>query len=131
MGDLYNDHILPTAKLIEEWDRAGKKLHYCEAPRTAKEYNYGVAIYKCTELKDGTLMVDNDEYGSQVDYCPYCGYEAKNKIEKHYTAYLKRQDRLTEQKTITLTEEELNKIIDGQAVRGYTQKDIEMVVKNK
>lgn len=42
---------------------------------------YGNAIDKCIELNDGTLMVDNDEYSSQVNYCPYCGYEAKTKIK--------------------------------------------------
>ena len=54
--------------------------HNCEAPREAKDYIYGQAITQCVELEDGTLTVDNDEYGSQVNFCPYCGYEAKVKI---------------------------------------------------
>lgn len=55
--------------------------HYCTQPKGTKDYIYGVAIYQCTELEDGTLMVDNEEYGSQVNFCPYCGYEAKVKIK--------------------------------------------------
>ena len=105
--------------------------HYCEAPRTAKEYIYGFAICKCTELEDGTLMVDNDGYGSQVDYCPYCGYEAKTKINKTYVAYIKREDRLTKQESIVLTEEEYDKWINGEPIPGYSHVQIEMVVKNK
>jgi hypothetical protein len=105
--------------------------HYCEAPRKAKEYNYGVAIYRCTELEDGTLMVDNDEYGSQVDYCPYCGYEAKVKIQKEYLAYIKREDRLQEQKTIVMTEEEVDRFTKGESVQGYLPSEIEMITSNK
>lgn len=58
-----------------------QELHYCESTNDAKWGMYGNAIDKCIELNDGTLMVDNDEYSSQVNYCPYCGYEAKTKIK--------------------------------------------------
>ena len=101
--------------------------HYCKASRKAKDYIYGVAIYQCTELEDGTLMVDNDEYGSQVDYCPYCGYEAKVKIQKEYLAYIKREDRLQEQKTIVITEEEVDRFTKGESVQGYLPSEIEMI----
>lgn len=43
---------------------------------------YGCAITECWEADDGTLWADNGEYGSRVNYCPICGYESKNKIEK-------------------------------------------------
>lgn len=54
--------------------------HYCHAPKEAKSYQYGVAVLECWQEEDGTLTVDNGEYASQVNYCPYCGYEADVKI---------------------------------------------------
>ena len=38
---------------------------------------YGNAIEKCVEREDGTLWVDNSEYATRVNYCPFCGYRAK------------------------------------------------------
>ena len=42
---------------------------------------YRPAINYCCEHEDGTLHVSNDEYESQVNFCPVCGYEAKVKIK--------------------------------------------------
>ena len=42
---------------------------------------YGGAIYDCEENEDGELWVDNGEYASQVNYCPYCGYKAKAQVD--------------------------------------------------
>lgn len=42
---------------------------------------WGWAIDCCDEREDGTLWVDNDEYGNQVNYCPFCGYEAIIKVQ--------------------------------------------------
>ncbi len=61
------------------------RLHECKIP-ISTEFDddpreiWGGAIGKCTEYADGTLWVDNGEYGSQVNFCPFCGYEAKVKI---------------------------------------------------
>lgn len=33
----------------------------------------------CLEKEDGTLWVNNEEYESQVNFCPYCGYPARIK----------------------------------------------------
>lgn len=55
-----------------------KNFHYCEIP--CKQHLYGCAIDECYEDLDGYLFVSNGEYGSQVNYCPACGYEAKRKI---------------------------------------------------
>jgi DNA-directed RNA polymerase subunit RPC12/RpoP len=58
------------------------KLHNCETGfGKARDAAYGPAIYRCWEDGEGILWVDNDEYASQVNYCPYCGYEAKIKIK--------------------------------------------------
>lgn len=42
---------------------------------------YGEAITYCTENKKGELWVGNGEYGSQVNFCPECGYKAKIQIK--------------------------------------------------
>ena len=42
---------------------------------------WGQAISSTYEKEDGTLWVTNGEYGSQVNFCPITGYEAKIKIE--------------------------------------------------
>lgn len=38
---------------------------------------HGQAVTYCFEADDGTLWVSNDEYGSQVSFCPYCGFKAR------------------------------------------------------
>ena len=37
---------------------------------------YGAAVTQCEEDDDGTFWVGNDEYASQVNYCPVCGAKA-------------------------------------------------------
>ncbi len=57
-----------------------KKFHYCEI--FSKHHLYGPAIDECFEDIDGYLFVCNGEYGSQVNFCPICGYKAKKFIKK-------------------------------------------------
>lgn len=57
-----------------------KRFHYCEVP--CKSHGYGAAIDECIEDLDGRLFVSNGEYGSQVNFCPVCGYKAKKTIEE-------------------------------------------------
>lgn len=52
-----------------------KDGHHCEV-----EEEYMGAVFDCYELEDGTLHVGNGEYGSQVSFCPFCGFEAKVKL---------------------------------------------------
>ena len=76
-------------------------LHYCTLPGDADAYErhrdwsykdlpnrpefdmgiYGMAIIFCFEVPSGYLFVTNGEYSNKVNYCPWCGYEAKRKIE--------------------------------------------------
>ena len=42
--------------------------------------NYGPAIDVCVEDERGKYWVDNDEYSSQVNYCPFCGSKAPTQI---------------------------------------------------
>jgi hypothetical protein len=52
-------------------------FHHCEAPRDTVWGMYGSAISECTEHADGSLWVDNGEYGNTVRFCPFCGFEGK------------------------------------------------------
>lgn len=51
-------------------------LHYCELYQN-DYYQWAPAIELCFEDLDGRLFVENGEYGSQVNYCPQCGYKAR------------------------------------------------------
>ncbi len=48
--------------------------HRCELHSAEKAY--GIAIKYCYEDAVGKLWAGNDEYESQVNYCPVCGYKA-------------------------------------------------------
>jgi len=39
-------------------------------------YGYGPAIGFCKENPEGEFWVGNDEYASQVNFCPFCGAQA-------------------------------------------------------
>jgi len=58
-----------------------RKKHKCSVPDNASSGGYGSAVYECYENDENELIVSNYEYASQVDFCPYCGFEAKNKIK--------------------------------------------------
>ena len=49
--------------------------HRCAGNLPDRDYDTGSAIYQCAE-DNGRLWIKNDEYASQVNYCPYCGYKA-------------------------------------------------------
>ena len=65
-----------------------KKLHECdrEAQRLLPEQllHFGRAVTRCFETPDGRLFVEGgvggDEYGNQVNFCPFCGYRAMNTL---------------------------------------------------
>lgn len=55
-------------------------LHQCEREQIAHDPfvdGHGPAVDRCTERADGSLWVDNGEYGSRVNFCPFCGFKAK------------------------------------------------------
>jgi len=54
-------------------------LHECKTPGWFFAGD-AEAITRCFEKSDGTLWVENGEYRSQVNFCPFCGYEAKVKV---------------------------------------------------
>jgi hypothetical protein len=55
--------------------------HYCKAPESAMSDGWGIAIDECYENNREEFWVTNGEYGSQVNYCPYCGAKAPVQIE--------------------------------------------------
>lgn len=48
--------------------------------RTIPKEGYGNAIDLCEEHEDGTFWAGNSEYGSQVNFCPFCGQKAPVQI---------------------------------------------------
>ena len=55
----------------------------CTAIENAPDLHegYGPAVVRSYRRDDGTVWVDNDEGGgSRVNFCPFCGYEASEKI---------------------------------------------------
>jgi hypothetical protein len=58
---------------------ADENKHLCEG--SIPQSGYGPAINYCAEEPYGSLWVGNDEYSSQVNFCPYCGYKAKIQIQ--------------------------------------------------
>ena len=36
----------------------------------------GNSVFCCKEQGDGTLLLCLEEYSAQVDFCPFCGYQA-------------------------------------------------------
>jgi Zn ribbon nucleic-acid-binding protein len=58
--------------------------HFCKNDKSS-DPNFTIKITQCAEDDDLTLWLENelDENnleGVQVNYCPFCGYEAKVKI---------------------------------------------------
>jgi hypothetical protein len=54
-------------------------LHYCEID--SPYHCYGPALADCHEDLDGCLYIGNGEYGSQVNFCPKCGFKANKPID--------------------------------------------------
>ncbi len=54
--------------------------HDCKAEFNYLEY--GTAITQCFEREDGRFFAGNDEYTSEVDYCPMCGKKAKTPTKR-------------------------------------------------
>jgi len=55
-------------------------MHSCRG--TYKSGDNGPAIEECDEREDGSFWVGNSEYGSQVNYCPFCGAKAPTPAER-------------------------------------------------
>jgi hypothetical protein len=71
---IYNEEEDEDAPKFE--DQEGK--HHCDfrLPFAA----WGMAITLCEEDTKGRLWVGNEEYMSQVNFCPFCGEEAKVRV---------------------------------------------------
>ena len=56
------------------------KGHRCEG--SLPEAAYGKAITYCYEDVAGKLWITNEEYASQVNFCPYCGCKARVEVSR-------------------------------------------------
>jgi hypothetical protein len=61
-------------------EKSDGKRHLCFIP--CKQHLHGAAVDECFEDEKDYLFVSNGEYGSQVNFCPMCGYKAKKGIEE-------------------------------------------------
>jgi hypothetical protein len=62
--------------------------HRCEpdwVEDSDKIDGYGAAIEYCLENENGELWAGNGEYGTRVNYCPFCGAKAPLQIETKCT----------------------------------------------
>jgi hypothetical protein len=64
----------PPCESLELVGTCTTKRHRCEWKLPHKAH--GEAIESCIEDEEGRFWVDNTEYASQVNYCPYCGAKA-------------------------------------------------------
>jgi hypothetical protein len=60
-------------------------LHACSVEiRHAEDVllygGYGPAVTSCNETEGGSLWVGNIEYESRVNFCPFCGFKARQQI---------------------------------------------------
>ena len=55
--------------------------HYCELESLPVRM-WGEAIDECYEDYQGRFWVHNDEYKSQVNFCPLCGAKAPQQVPK-------------------------------------------------
>ena len=69
--------------------------HHCDKPAGLEDAQYGHAVSECGDLPsgiynyetrrpipEGTLWVWNDEYATQVNFCPFCGQAAQVQVLK-------------------------------------------------
>ncbi len=73
-------NVAPWGDYKPDIPRAKEQGHRCdgELPKAA----YGAAITYCYEDVDGKLWVTNEEYATQVNFCPYCGCKAKAEVNR-------------------------------------------------
>lgn len=69
----------PEKHNTPKWYKGG---HYCEKEYPRPYKMYGGAINRCWEDEEGRFWVDNGEYCSQVNFCPYTGTRAPKLIEE-------------------------------------------------
>ncbi len=74
-------------EMVNEWTygklKARLALHYCTPPPGKYpggmngKGSHGSAFSECLELENGEMWITNDEYDSQVNFCPVCGVKAR------------------------------------------------------
>jgi hypothetical protein len=57
-----------------------EEIDYVNKRDNGNPHGYGPSITFIAETEDGKLWAMNDEYTSQINFCPFTGREAKTKI---------------------------------------------------
>lgn len=76
----YKNKITSGYELKELKMKGYDNGYYCSPLKHIDYKFFGHAIVRCWEDKNGKLWVDNREYGTQVNFCPFTGKEALIKI---------------------------------------------------
>ncbi len=50
--------------------------HLCEIPISDEALLYGCAVVTCYEDDKGRFVMENGEYGTYANFCPFCGMKA-------------------------------------------------------
>ncbi len=56
------------------------RLHYCASGNANGVIGFSHAVDDCREHADGRLEVENGEYGTYVNFCPFCGFQARTPV---------------------------------------------------
>lgn len=79
MKEIEKENVKEIKKKIEKWKN--EKLHECSVVGSQVGWGYTASMIRCFERKNGDLCVVNWGYVSRVNYCPFCGYEAKTQMK--------------------------------------------------
>lgn len=61
-----------------------RRLHRCHPGEQGAAFPWtgvSAAVTHCEENEDGQLWVEGGQRSNQVNFCPFCGYEATSKWE--------------------------------------------------
>lgn len=76
---LATDGVRAARDWLNRWLELYAERHACapepsdQAAYRARQDGHGPAVTSCTEDEQGRFWAGNDEYGSWVKFCPFCG----------------------------------------------------------
>lgn len=83
-ADLRNDDVPVSLD-----NAADQVAHHQCAPNWATDKpfvdGHGAAVSYCEENERGELWASNGEYGTRVNFCPFCGQRARVPVHGHDT----------------------------------------------
>jgi len=80
------------------------KKHLCEGELPYD--GYGEAIDHCMEYDDNSFWAGNGEYGSAVNYCPFCGAKAPRQVDQAFKDKVKSKREIQDEQRLKKAREE-------------------------